>query len=453
MELNLGADAPPAVKPNMAALMAAMQRKPQQPQQPQQPEETKMTEENQMPTLGLDTIEVPAAAEDTALPEEAGIAAEQPTVAAVALPPLPPLPRGSGSVDYRNGGVYEAAVESDCESSEEELLLGVSTIEVEVPHTESVPSLDADGNHKVSKAGKPMFKKVQFDGMRYVKLVTDDVDQLTDDSATAVLQHIIHTADSHLAAQGVPMPSKGKITGDWLKNHFGETSISAIIKQLLTPWVLPGTKGKVSQITSEALRCNLPVEGINPAEFIAKAHSHLSAVFTSQYKGIHGKDAPANAVKQAGDVLLKLLAAYERHDTAMEKYREYESELVAAEEAGTELPKAKRKPVWKTPSLKVTLPAILDMNRRIEAACQVLRARISALRAGQMPKNRDAEWVAAYLEKMPGVLSALVYTKCILDGVYESMKAAEEKRAAKDVDNAAKSVEVTAASMVEDLDF
>ena len=169
---------------------------------------------------------------------------------------------------------------------------------------------------------------------------------------------------------------------------------------------------------------------------------------------MYGKDAPNTAVKQASDVTLKLLASYEKYDKALEAYREYEAEVQAAEEAGTELPKAKRKPSWKTPTLKVTLPAILDMQKRIEAATGVLRTRLAALRAGKMPKNRDKVWVDTYLSVMPGILSSLVYTKCILDGVYTVMKAAEDKRAEKELDDLSKAVQTTtASSMVADLEF
>ena len=177
-------------------------------------------------------------------------------------------------------------------------------------------------------------------------------------------------------------------------------------------------------------------------------------MFKTHYSQVYGKDAPNTAVKQASDVTLKLLASYEKYDKALEAYREYEAEVQAAEEAGTELPKAKRKPSWKTPTLKVTLPAILDMQKRIEAATGVLRTRLAALRAGKMPKNRDKVWVDTYLSVMPGILSSLVYTKCILDGVYTVMKAAEDKRAEKELDDLSKAVQTTSASsMVADLEF
>ena len=94
------------------------------------------------------------------------------------------------------------------------------------------------------------------------------------------------------------------------------------------------------------------------------------------------------------------------------------------------------------------------MQKRIEAACAVLRTRISALRGGKIPKNRDQQWVDTYLAVMPGILSSLVYTKCILDGVYAAMKAAEDKRAEKELDNLSKSVGGnSAASMIDDIDF
>ena len=457
IELTLGAEAPPAQAPSAAMLAILLAQRngasaqPPKTTTPETPaEELKM--ENQQDALAneLAAIDVPQATADTTLPEEAGIVVEPERAK------RPPMSRGSGDVDYREGGsgvMYPEASPSDKEvmPDDEE---GTMVEAVVIPHVEVRPSLDSDGNQKVSKAGKPMTKKVSVDGTRYVKLSPTAVEQLTDDAASSVLHHILHTVDGHLAAQGVCLPAEGAVNDKWLASHFGVDSISEVIASLLTPWTLTGKGNKVSIAQKEALLCNIPVEGINPAQFITNAHNHLGDVFKTHYTQIYGKDAPATAVKQASDVTLKLLAAYEKHDKALAAYSEYEFEVQAAEEAGTELPKAKRKPRWKTPTLKVTLPAILDMQKRIEAATGVLRTRLAALRAGKMPKNRDQAWVDIYLSVMPGILSSLVYTKCILDGVYMTMKAAEDKRAEKELDNLSNAVQTgSASSMVADLEF
>lgn len=474
IELNLGAEAPPAAVPNaqLLALLTASRRAAAQPNaptvqpnaptvQPLTPQEQaapaenpEMTTESATQTTSLEAalcgITVPMATQDAPLPEETNI---------VAAPEVErePLPRGSGTVDYREGGdgvLYKAATDADKVCTDEETQVGVQLATVTVPHVESHPNIGADGKQKVSKSGKLAFKKVTVDGTRYVKMDENAVESLTDEAATAVLCHIMHTADGHLASQGITMPAEAAVTSDWIVNHFGMKTLGEVVTSLLTPWVLPGRGGKVASIQREQLLCNLPVDGVNPAQFITNTHNHLNDVYVQQYHALYAKAPTATLTKQAGDVTLKLLAAYERYDKALEAYAEYEAAVEAAEVNGTEAPKAKRKPVWKTPQLKVTLPAILDMQKRIESACAVLRTRIAALRGGKMPKNRDQAWVDSYLSIMPGILSSLVYTKCILDGVYSTMKAAEEKRAAKELDNLEKTVGTSSAtSLLDDIEF
>ena len=267
IELNLGAEAPPAQAPS-AAMLAILKAQrsgasAQPPTTPEAPaEELKM--ENQQDALAesLAGIEVPQATADTTLPEEAGIVVEQPEQAK-----RPPMPRGSGDVDYREGGsgvMYPEASPSDKEvmPDDEE---GTMVEAVVVPHTESYPSLDADGNQKVSKAGKLLMKKVTVDGTRHIKLSPTAVEQLTDDAAASVLHHIMHTVDGHLSAQGVTLPAEGAVSDKWLITHFGVNSLSEVIASLLTPWTLTGKGNKVSIAQKEALLCNIPVEGINPA--------------------------------------------------------------------------------------------------------------------------------------------------------------------------------------------
>ena len=371
IELNLGAAAPPAAVPNPAALAtlfaarcnAGQQPAPKLVQPTPQMQEESPAETPEMTDTKTDTqnttdatleqalgaIDVPAATQDTTLPEEAGIVAVSPTA------DREPLPRGSGTVDYREGGngkVYATATDADKNATDEETQVGIQVVTVCVPHTETLPNLGADGVQKVSKSGKPMFKKVSVEGTRYVKLSEAAVTGLTDDAASAVMHHIIHAVDGHLATQGVSMPAEGALTDDWILTHFGVNSISDVIASLLTPWTLTGKGGKIATVQREALLCNLPVDGINPSQFITNAHTHLSDVFKSQYIAMYNKEPTATLVKQAGDVTLKLLAAYERHDAAMEKYADYEIEVAAA-----------KQPVLNCPKLSVSLAGKLHCSK------------------------------------------------------------------------------------------
>ena len=422
MELNLGADAPAAGKPNLAAILAMKGAVAPTPQP--KPEETTMNQPvNDAPSFDEISASIPQ--------PEAEVATVEPVVAK-AKPAN--LPRGAGVVDYSDAAMmYPATTQTtdELQAAEDTAASGCSVIDVAVPYASTEPALDKDGQPKLDKDGHPKRKKITKVAKMNLILDQDAADALTDSAAGVILNSISHTVASQVAKQSIELPSNGIVHTGWLMRHFNVATFGELLTSVFMPWTTAASTGKTSIAVQNSLLCNAPVDGTSPVTFIQTAIEHTTALFRTHTKNITGKDASATAVKQATVVLEQLAAHYKRFDASMEAYEDNLLAIEAAEANGTEVPKAKRKPQWKLPALKSTLPAVKEMVQTLESAAGKIRSNIAAMRGGAIPKGKTEEWVARYLEIMPPTVEALVYTSCILSATYDKMKADAERRANK----------------------
>lgn len=426
MELNLGAEAPAAGKPNLAAILA-MKGNVAPTLQPK-PEETIMeNQSNDAPNFDEVSASIPQAD-----PEATPAPAEAPVIAK-AKPAS--LPRGAGVVDYSDPALmYPATTQTtdELQASEDTAASGSSVIDVSVPYGSTEPSLDSAGNPKLDKARNPKMKKVTKVAKMNLVLDQESAEALTDSAAGVILNALGHTVASQISKQHVDLPTNGIVHTSWLLRHFNVASFGELLTSVFMPWTTAGTTGKTSVAVQNALLCNAPVDGTPPVTFIQTAIEHTTALFRTHTKTITGKEATATATKQAVIVLEQLAAHYKRFDASVEAYEENLLAIETAEANGTEAPKAKRKPQWKLPALKSTLPAVKEMIQTLESAAGKIRSNIAAMRGGAIPKGKTAEWVTRYLEIMPPTVEALVYASCILTSTYDKMKADAQRRANKD---------------------
>ena len=438
MELNLGAEAPAAGKPNLAAILAMKGAVAPTPQP--KPEETTMNQPvNDAPSFDEISASIPQ-------PEAEVATTAQATVEPVVAKAKPAsLPRGAGVVDYSDAAMmYPATTQTtdELQAAEDTAASGCSVVDVAVPYASTEPALDKDGQPKLDKDGQPKRKKITKVAKMNLILDPDSAEALTDNAAGVILNSLGHTVASQVAKQSIDLPSNGVVHTGWLLRHFNVSTFGELLTSVFMPWTTAASTGKTSVAVQNSLLCNAPVDGTSPVTFIQTAIEHTTALFRTHTKSITGKDASATAVKQATAVLEQLAAHYKRFDASMEAYEDNLLAIETAEANGTEMPKSKRKPQWKLPSLKSTLPAVKEMVQTLESAAGKIRSNIAAMRGGAIPKGKTEEWVARYLEIMPPTVEALVYTSCILSATYDKMKADAERRANKSGDTAASDMAV-----------
>ena len=447
MELNLGADAPAAGKPNLAAILAMKGVVAPTPQ-PKPEETTTMNQPvNDAPSFDEISASIPQPEAEVATPAQAP--AQEPVVAK-AKPAN--LPRGAGVVDYSDAAMmYPATTQTtdELQAAEDTAASGCSVVDVAVPYASTEPALDKDGNPKLDKDGNPKIKKATKVAKMNLILDPESAEALTDNAAGVILNSLGHTVASQVAKQNIELPSNGIVHTGWMLRHFNVATFGELLTSVFMPWTTAASTGKTSVAVQNSLLCNAPVDGTSPASFINVAIEHTTALFRNHTKNITGKDATATAVKQAVAVLEQLASHYKRFDASLEAYEENLLAIEAAEANGTEAPKAKRKPVWKLPALKSTLPAVKEMIQTLESAAGKIRSNIAAMRGGEVPKGKTQEWVARYLEIMPPTVEALVYTSCILSATYDKMKSDAERRANKGGDAAAPDVVVVDDDMLD----
>ena len=447
MELNLGAEAPAAGRPNLAILLArtgAVAPAPQ-PKPESNPMENTVVDNqpvNDAPSFDEISASIPQPAEAQEAAQPAPNA--EPVVALTPQPKPASLPRGAGVVDYRSADMYPATTLSvdELQAAEDTAASGCSVVDVAVPYAATEPALDKDGQPKLDKDGNQKFKKATKVAKMNLILDPDSAEALTDNAAGVILNSLGHTVASQVAKQSIDLPSNGVVHTGWLLRHFNVSTFGELLTSVFMPWTTATSTGKTSVAVQNALLCNAPVDGTSPVTFVQTAIEHTTALFRTHTKNITGKDATATAVKQATAVLEQLAAHYKRFDASMEAYEDNLLAIETAEANGTEVPKAKRKPQWKLPALKSTLPAVKEMIQTLESAAGKIRSNIAAMRGGAIPKGKTEEWVGRYLEIMPPTVEALVYTSCILSATYDKMKADAERRANKSGDTAASDMAV-----------
>lgn len=438
MELNLGAEAPAAGKPTLAAILAMRGAIASAPQPKPKPE---ITMENQPVNDAPNFDEIAA----TIPQPEAEVATPPPTTDPAVVKAKPAnLPRGAGVVDYSDAGLMYPATNQttdELQASEDTAASGCSVIDITVPYASTEPALDKAGDPKLDKDGKPKLKKATKVAKMNLILDSDSAEALTDSAAGVILNSLCHTVASQISKQHVDLPQNGVVHTGWMLRHFNVTTFGELLTSVFMPWTTAATTGKTSVAVQNALLCNAPVDGTPPLTFIQTAIEHTTALFRAHTQSITGKKATATATRQAVIVLEQLASHYKRFDASLEAYEENLLAIEAAEANGTEAPKAKRKPQWKLPALKSTIPAVKEMVQTLESATGKIRSNISAMRGGAIPKGKTAEWVARYLEIMPPTVDALVYTSCILSATYDKMKFDADRRANK-VDDATLDVTV-----------
>lgn len=435
MELNLGAEAPAAGKPNLAAILAMKGVVAPTPQP--KPETTMEMEMENQPVNDAPSFDEISAS----IPQpEAQEATPAPTAEpAVAKAKPASLPRGAGIVDYSDTGMLYPVTDKttdELQEIENTAASGCSVIDVAVPYASTEPALDKDGNPKLDKDGKPKLKKTTKVAKMNLVLDHDSAEALTDSAAGVILNALGHTVASQISKQFIDLPANGVVHTGWMLRHFNAGSFGELLTSVFMPWTTASSAGKASAAVQNSLLCNAPVDGTSPAAFIQTAIEHTTALFRTHTKNITGKDATATATKQAVAVLEQLAAHYKRFDASMEAYEENLLAIENAEANGTDAPKPKRKPQWKLPALKSTLPAVKEMMQTLESAAGKIRTNIAAMRGGAVPKGKTPEWVDRYLEIMPPTVEALVYTSCILAATYDKMKSDAERRANKSGDTA-----------------
>ena len=447
MELNLGAEAPAAGRPNLAILLArtgAVAPAPQPKPESNTMENTVVDNQpvNDAPSfdeISASLIPQPEAQEATPAP------APEPVVALTSQPKPASLPRGAGVVDYSSADMYPATTQTtdELQAAEDTAASGCSVVDVAVPYGSTEPALDKDGQPKLDKDGQPKRKKITKVAKMNLILDPDSAEALTDNAAGVILNSLGHTVASQIAKQSIELPSNGIVHTGWLLRHFNVATFGELLTSVFMPWTTAASTGKTSVAVQNSLLCNAPVDGTSPVTFIQTAIEHTTALFRTHTKSITGKDASATAVKQATAVLEQLAAHYKRFDASLEAYEENLLAIETAEANGTDVPKkVKRKPQWKLPALKSTLPAVKEMMQTLESAAGKIRSNIAAMRGGAVPKGKTEEWVGRYLEIMPPTVEALVYTSCILAATYDKMKADAERRANKSGDTAASDMAV-----------
>ena len=444
MELNLGAEAPAAGRPNLAILLArtgVVAPAPQPKPESNTMENTVVDNQpvNDAPSFDEISASIPQ-------PEVEVATTTQATVEPVVAKAKPAnLPRGAGVVDYSDAAMmYPATTQTtdELQAAEDTAASGCSVVDVAVPYASTEPALDKDGQPKLDKDGQPKRKKITKVAKMNLILDPDSAEALTDNAAGVILNSLGHTVASQISKQGVDLPSNGIVHTGWMLRHFNVSTFGELLTSVFMPWTTATSSGKTSVAVQNSLLCNAPVDGTSPVTFIQTAIEHTTALFRTHTKSITGKDASATAVKQATAVLEQLAAHYKRFDASMEAYEENLLAIETAEANGTEVPKAKRKPQWKLPALKSTLPAVKEMVQTLESAAGKIRSNIAAMRGGAIPKGKTEEWVGRYLEIMPPTVEALVYTSCILSATYDKMKADAERRANKSGDTAASDMAV-----------
>lgn len=428
MELNLGAEAPAAGKPNLAAILAMKGAVAPTPQPKPVTEETMEMENQPSPSFDEISASIPQPeAEITAAPKAEPVVAKAKPAS---------LPRGAGIVDYSNPEMlYPPTTQTTDELQEIEntAASGCSVIDVAVPYASTEPALDKDGSPKLDKDGKPKLKKITKVAKMNLILDHKSVESLTDNAAGVLLNSLGHTVASQVSKQFIDLPANGVVHTGWLLRHFDVETFGELLTSVFMPWTTAAS-GKTSVAVQNSLLCNAPVDGTSPVAFIQIAVDHTTALFRTHTKNITGKDATATATKQAVAVLEQLAAHYKRFDASLEAYEENLMAIESAEANGTEAPKAKRKPKWHLPALKSTLPAVKEMMQTLESAAGKIRTNIAAMRGGAVPKGKTPEWVDRYLEIMPPTVEALVYTGCMLEATYDKMKSDAERRANKSSD-------------------
>lgn len=313
------------------------------------------------------------------------------------------LPKGAGLVDYssvtfKQGDMLE--VESLRAS-------GVNVLDLTIPTKIREASLDASGQQKLSKAGKPVYKFLNLNYPAYLKLDKLAADWLMNNAASAVCELLLHTVYEQLSKQHVaPIPGM-MWTPEMLVRHFGTEDLATAIVHIVNPW--KSTTLTIAQ--REDLLCLVNLDGVPTKLRLQSALNAYADAYKRVYKLKHNRQPTAAVVNAETAPLVKLIARYEAHD----------SKVAKCEAEGKPAPK------WKLPLLTGVTPELCNnVVLQLNTLAGEREKRVDAINMGAKPANATPEQIAAYIAATPEAVKNLRGAACVLDAAAKKL---EEKQA------------------------
>lgn len=314
------------------------------------------------------------------------------------------LPKGAGIVDY-SGVVFK---QGDLLEIESLRASGVNVLDLTIPTRVREASLDANGQQKVSKAGKPVFKFLNLNYPAYLRLDKLAADWLMNNAASAICELLIHTVYENLSKQNVvPVPAM-VWTPEMLVKHFGTDDLATALMHIVNPW--KSTTLTIAQ--REDLLCLVNLDGVPTKLRLQSALNAYADAYKRVYKLKHNRQPTAAVVNAETAPLTKLIAKYESHDAKVAK----------CEAEGKPAPK------WKLPLLTGVTPELCNnVVLQLNTLASEREKRVDAINMGAKPTNATPEQIAAYVAATPEVVKNLRGAACVLDAAAKKL---EEKQAA-----------------------
>ena len=313
-------------------------------------------------------------------------------------------PKGAGIVDYSET-VFK---QGDLLEIESLRASGVNVLDLTIPTRVREASLDANGQQKVSKAGKPVFKFLNLNYPAYLRLDKLAADWLMNNAASAICELLLHTVYENLSKQNVvPVPAM-VWTPEMLVKHFGTEDLATSLMHIVNPW--KSTTLTIAQ--REDLLCLVNLDGVPTKLRLQSALNAYADAYKRVYKLKHNRQPTAAVVNAETAPLTKLIAKYESHDAKVAK----------CEAEGKPAPK------WKLPLLTGVTPELCNnVVLQLNTLASEREKRVDAINMGAKPANATPEQIAAYVAATPEAVKNLRGAACVLDAAAKKL---EEKQAA-----------------------
>lgn len=314
------------------------------------------------------------------------------------------LPKGAGIVDY-SGVVFK---QGDLLEIESLRASGVNVLDLTIPTKVREASLDANGQQKVSKAGKPVFKFLNLNYPAYLRLDKLAADWLMNNAASAICELLLHTVYENLSKQNVvPVPAM-VWTPEMLSKHFGTEDLATALMHIVNPW----KSNTLTIAQREDLLCLVNLDGVPTKLRLQSALNAYADAYRRAYKIKHNRQPTASVINAETAPLTKLIAKYEAHDVKVSK----------CEAEGKPAPK------WKLPLLTGVTPELCNnVVLQLNTLASEREKRVDAINMGAKPANATPEQIAAYVAATPEAVKNLRGAACVLDAAAKKL---EEKQAA-----------------------
>lgn len=314
------------------------------------------------------------------------------------------LPKGAGIVDY-SGVVFK---QGDLLEIESLRASGVNVLDLTIPTKVREASLDANGQQKVSKAGKPVFKFLNLNYPAYLRLDKLAADWLMNNAASAICELLLHTVYENLSKQNVvPVPAM-VWTPEMLSKHFGTEDLATALMHIVNPW----KSNTLTIAQREDLLCLVNLDGVPTKLRLQSALNAYTDAYRRAYKIKHNRQPTASVINAETAPLTKLIAKYEAHDVKVSK----------CEAEGKPAPK------WKLPLLTGVTPELCNnVVLQLNTLASEREKRVDAINMGAKPANATPEQIAAYVAATPEAVKNLRGAACVLDAAAKKL---EEKQAA-----------------------